>query len=96
MNTWQGLVITDGTNSFTVFTYHCGDMNWASYPTIGFNAAGSLFATHAYTGSTNTGAEEMGCFVGSIPSQWYNIVYRISLPNATYPSTASSNTEPRM
>ena len=73
-------MITDGTNSYAVFTYRCGDMNWAYSPTIGFNAAGSSFANHPNTGSSS--AEEIAC-LNSPDSQWYNVVYQISLPNAT-------------
>ena len=76
MNTWQGLVITNGTNSYAVFIYRCGDITWASSPTIGFNAAGSSFANEPNTGS------EIAC-LNSPHSQWYNLVYQISLPNST-------------
>ena len=91
VNTWQGLVVTDGTNSYAVFTYRCGDMTWAYNPTIGFNAAGSSFANHPNTGSSN--AEEIAC-LNSPQSQWYNLVYQISLPNATN-ETSLPTIEPR-
>ena len=79
-NTWQGLVITNGTESYAVFIYRCGDMTWGYSPTIGYSAAGSSFANHPNTGSTN--AEEIACLNTPL-SQWYNLVYQISLPNAT-------------
>ena len=76
MNTYQGLVITDGAISYTVFIYRCGDINWAIWPMIGFNAAGHSFANHPHPG------HEVAC-LNSPHSQWYNLVYLISLPNAT-------------
>ena len=90
-NTWQGLVITDGTESYAIFIYRCGDMTWAYNPTIGFTAAGSSFANHPNTGSTN--AEEIACLNTPL-SQWYNLVYQISLPNATN-QTSLPTIEPR-
>ena len=54
-------------------------MNWAYGPTIGFNAAGSSFMNHLNTGSSS--GEEIAC-LNTPYSQWYNLVYKISLPNA--------------
>ena len=90
-NTWQGLVITDGIESYALYIYRCGDMTWAYSPTIGFNAAGNSFANHPDTGSTN--AEEIACLNTPL-SQWYNLVYQISLPNATN-QTSLPTIEPR-
>ena len=91
-NTWQGLVITDGATSYAVFTYRCGDMNWAYGPTIGFNAAGDYYVNHPNTGSTS--GEEIAC-LNSPTSQWYNLVYEISLPNATNLTAELPTVEPR-
>ena len=91
-NTWQGLVITDGSTSYAVFTYRCGDMNWAFGPTIGFNAAGDYYVNHPNTGSRN--GEEIAC-LNSPTSEWYNLVYEISLPNATNQTAELPTVEPR-
>ena len=85
-------MITDGVDSYTVFTYRCGDMKWAYAPTIGFNAAGILFANDPNTGSAS--AENIAC-LNSPRSEWYNLVYEISLPNATN-LTSILTIEPRM
>ena len=85
-------MITDGIDSYAVFTYRCGDMNWAYRPTIGFNAAGGYFVNHPNTGSTS--GEEIACLNSPI-SQWYNLVYGISLPNATNLTAALPTVEPR-
>ena len=85
-------MITDGVTSYAVFTYRCGDMNWAYGPTIGFNAAGDYYVNHPNTGSTN--GEEIAC-LNSPTSQWYNLVYEISLPNATNLTDVLPTVEPR-
>lgn len=85
-------MITDGVDSYAVFTYRCGDMNWAYRPTIGFNAAGDYFVNHPNTGSSS--GEEIACLNSPI-SQWYNLVYEISLPNATNITAALPTVEPR-
>ena len=85
-------MITDGVTSYAVFTYRCGDMNWAYGPTIGFNAAGDYYVNHPNTGSTS--GEEIAC-LNSPASQWYNLVYEISLPNATNLTAELPTVEPR-
>ena len=85
-------MITDGIISYAVYTYRCGDMNWAYGPTIGFNAAGDYYVNHPNTGSTN--GEEIAC-LNSPASQWYNLVYEISLPNATNLTAELPTVEPR-
>ena len=67
-------------------------MNWAYGPTIGFNAAGEYYVNHPNTGSPN--GEEIAC-LNSPTSQWYNLVYMISNPNATYDNIELPTVEPR-
>ena len=58
-------------------------MNWSGYnsaTSIGFNAAGDYFVNDPYSGSSF--AHGIACRNSPI-SQWYNLVYEISLPNAT-------------
>ena len=52
-NTYQGILITDGVNSYTVFTYLCGEMQWSRGATIGYNAAGDFYFNHPFTGTEN-------------------------------------------
>ena len=76
-NTYQALVITDGKDSYTVFTYMCDLIQWSGlwrYPTIGYNAAGTLFANHPLTGREE--ANQIDCISNS--SQYTNVVYKIS------------------
>ena len=73
-NTFQGIVITNGSTSYTVFTYECGDINWGDQATIGFKATGSFYRNHLYTASR---AASIDC-VNSPNSQWNNVVYRLN------------------
>ena len=76
-NTYQALVITDGENSYAVFTYMCDLMQWSGrwrYPTIGYNAAGTLFANHPLTARKE--ANQIDCI--NDDSQYVNVAYEIS------------------
>ena len=70
-------MITDGKDSYTVFTYMCDLMQWSGlwrYPTIGYNAGGALFANHPLTAREE--ADQIDCINNS--SQYINVVYKIS------------------
>ena len=85
-------MITDGVNSYAVFTFKCGELNWSRSPTIGFNAASDFYQNHELTGSPT--ADSLDCF--NFPtSDYYNVVYNISVDNVQ--TTAPPVTvEPRM
>ena len=72
LNTFQGIVITDGSISFTVFTYMCGEMNWSGGATIGFIADSSFYANHPLSGTAN--ANDVAC-VNSPATVWSNVFY---------------------
>ena len=77
-NTYQALVITDGSESYTIFTYFCDLMQWSglwNYPTIGYNAAGVFFENHPLTGREE--ANQIDCFYNN-RSRYTNVVYKIS------------------
>ena len=68
-NTYQAVVITDGSKSYAVFTYMCDLMQWSGlyrYPTIGFSAAGTLFSNHPLTGQEE--ASSIDCIDGTFNS----------------------------
>ena len=77
-NTYQALVITDGIESYAVFTYMCDSVQWSGlwrYPTIGYNAGGIIFANHYLTARKE--ADEIDeCTTSN--SQFINIVYKIN------------------
>jgi len=69
-------VITDGSESYAVFTYKCDLMKWSglwNYPTIGYNAAGALFANHPLTAQQD--ANQIDC-IGD--DQYTNIIYKLN------------------
>ena len=74
-NTFQGIIVTDFSRSFSVFTYYCGDMSYSNGATIGFMTRDGLFANHP--AGTRTHAEYIDCLNDPI-SPWVNIVYQIS------------------
>ena len=81
-NTFQGIVITDGTTSFAVFIYKCGDLNWESGTSIGFSAAGDLFANHPFAGRPD--AQLLDC-INQPANDYVNVIYAISSISAIPP-----------
>ena len=76
-NTFQAVLITDGVNSFSVFTYYCGLIEWdnGGSTTIGFSAAGQVYANEDPSGI------DLACINGNI-SLWSNVIYNLSMiPN---------------
>lgn len=71
-NTFQAVLITDGVDSFTIFTYNCGFIEWGNGATIGFNAAGQVYDNQELSGM------ELACINGNA-SEWSNIVYKLSM-----------------
>ena len=71
MNTYQAILITDGRKSYAVYTYECGAMEWGSFSTIGFNAAGVYYANHELSDTNNT--QRIACL--ALPSEVNNLIY---------------------
>ena len=63
--------MTDGTYSYTIFTYKCGLMEWDNGATIGFSAAGNPYANHDPSSSA-------AACVNTPESDWSNVVYLLS------------------
>ena len=78
-NTFQGIVITDGTKTYAVYTYHCNDVQWSDGSVIGFNAGGSYYVNHPLSDSIS--ARDIDC-VHSPESEWNNVVYDVN-PSGT-------------
>lgn len=75
-NSYQGIVITNGTDSFAIFTYQCGAMTWSGNATIGFNAGGSHFENHPLSGTSS--AKSIACM--NYDTVWANLVFKLT-PN---------------
>ena len=89
-NTLQAILISNGTDSYAIFTYQCGDINWSWRTVIGYNAAGVVYMNHPLSGGSLAG--DIDCT--NIPeSNWTNILYNLtgSILNITVPD----NIEPR-
>ena len=77
-NTFQVILITDGTYSYTIFTYLCGLLEWDNGVTIGFNAASEIYENFIPSSSA------VACL--NIPySVWSNVVYRLSAASNELP-----------
>ena len=76
-NNFQVVVATNGVQSYTVFTYQCGKLNWVQGSTgsIGFSASSMLFANHPLSRQSNV--NDIACLNQQCPP-WTNVVYQIS------------------
>ena len=72
-NTFQGIVITNGYQSYTVFTYRCGSMQWSGNAVIGFKASSTLSEVHQLSGSS---ANSIAC-QNSPRNIWNNVIYQL-------------------
>lgn len=66
-------MITNGYQSYTVFTYHCGSLQWSGNAVIGFKANKNFFKIHQLSGSN---ANSIAC-LKSPRSLWNNVVYQL-------------------
>lgn len=73
-NTFQGIVVTNGYQSFSVFIYRCGSLQWSGDAVIGFKVNSELLDIHALIGS-NTSTIACQNLPGSV---WSNVVYQLS------------------
>jgi len=88
MNTYQAVLATDGTSSYAIFTYRCGDINWARSSSIGYNAPGGIFLNHPLAGGP--GAANIDC---SGSQTWTNLLYNLTGSSANI--ATPSPIEPR-
>ena len=70
-NTFQAILVTDETYSYTVFIYKCGLMEWDDGASIGYTSNGDPFDNH------NPSSREVAC-VNSPDSDWSNVLYQLS------------------
>ena len=70
-NTFQAILITDGTYSYTLFTYNCALTEWDNGVTIGFSDGGEMFST--FDPSTS----EVAC-LNQPASNFSNVIYLLS------------------
>lgn len=101
-NTFQVIVTTDGTSTYSIFTYKCGDLNWTGplYATIGYSIDGNLFNSHPLSGTA--AVNDIAC-LNQPQSVWSNVVSKLSISHLplldltgieTTIITGNDNTEP--
>jgi len=75
-NTFQAVLITDGSTSYTVFTYQCGSMQWGTSSVgIGFRADSSYYRNHPLSRMANS--NDIAC-LNSPANVWSNVVYKLT------------------
>ena len=75
-NSFQGVLITDGVNSYTVFIYGCGYMEWSDEPTIIGFKTNTYFQNNPYSGNY---ANRIAC--ANLPQiKWSNTLYSLTDP----------------
>ena len=70
-STFQGILITDGFNSYAVFIYECGGMEW-SRGEIGWRDGSSEQVSHSLSDRYNS--DDIGCLYSNTYSA---VVYRL-------------------
>ena len=64
---------TDGTSSYAIFSYRCGELDWHNRDTvIGFSAGSDFYANHNY--SLSGAVTDIDCLSGA---DWTSIVYYV-------------------
>lgn len=81
-NTFQAIVITDGTDSYSVYTYKCGELTWPGSAIIGFNAPLMDYTNDPFSGNS---ADSIACT--HLISPWNNIVYDLQPGTVILPTT---------
>ena len=71
---------TNGDQSYAVFTYKCGELNWLrpNYAAIGFSAGPYLNANHPLSRQPNV--NNISCVNQTCPP-WTNVVYQVHSPS---------------
>ena len=89
-NMFQGLVITDGTDtSFTVFTYGCtcNSLCWSDFTevpvTVGFQAEDDFYALYPLSYWNETQKASELAIANGLAVGWCNLVYQIA-PKPAY------------
>ena len=70
-NTFQAVLITNDVNSYAVFIYKCGGMNWGGGE-IGWRASSSEYEFHSLSGRSDS--NDIGCLYSDTFSA---VVYRL-------------------
>ena len=81
-NSYQAIVITDGADSYALFTYNCEQMEWTGYwqhGVVGYNAKGEHYENHPASGFEVVGTA-VACANDFYGTSWNNLMYKMSFP----------------
>ena len=86
-NTFQAILTTNGTKSYAVFTYKCGELEWPFSAVIGYNAPVGNTYNHylSSVSSEQPPADEIACIHTN--SQWSNVIIDLETSNIILPVT---------
>ena len=71
-------MVTDGTNSFAIFIYQCGDLQWSrNGATIGFGAGSKFASNHWLSGTSNV--TSIAC-LNTPDNQFFTLLYKLTEP----------------
>ena len=68
-------MVTDGANSFAIFIYRCGDLQWNGGATIGYGASSEMFSNHRLSRSPII--TSIGC-LNTPDNQFFTVLYEIT------------------
>ena len=74
-NTFQGVIITDGSTSYAVFLYHCPSMEWSGNAVIGWQASSFYYRNHPLSGDRD--AKQVAC-LNTATSSYNTVVFKLS------------------
>ena len=74
-NTFQGVIITDGSTSYAVFLYHCPSMEWSGNAVIGWQASSFYYRNHPLSGTSD--AKQVAC-LNTTTSSYNAVVFKLS------------------
>ena len=68
-NNYQGIIVTNGLSTYSIFTYACGELEWSSLgisnpAVVGYNLGNGHFYNHPLSGFSSIG-ETLSCTVGT-------------------------------
>ena len=69
-------MVTDGNNSFAIFIYQCGDLQWTRHgATIGFGAGSEFVSNHWLSGTLSV--TSIACLT-TPDSQFFSLLYKVT------------------
>ena len=71
-NTYQAILITNGTKSYAVFTYKCGELEFSDVAVIGYSVPLGPYENHPLS-DTDITADTIACVHQD--SVWNNVIY---------------------